>query len=134
MKRSIFAIMRRDYLRLMLPSHKISISNSVFASRKLTSTENELSDENKVFTNQEKRLKMVEEIENLGMGEVQTSAAKKYLYSSLEDGNHSDRAYTDVQQYIDRIKAGNLPGMLKTFILNILLYRFVRLIKLLLHI
>ena len=110
--------MRRDCLRLMLPSHKISISNSVFASRKLTSTENELSDENKVFTNQEKRLKMVEEIENLGMGEVQTSAAKQYLYSSLEDGNHSDRAYTNVQQYIDRLKAGNLQGMLKTFILQ----------------
>ena len=69
--------MRRDCLRLMLPSHKISISNSVFASRKLTSTENELSDENKVFTNQEKRLKMVEEIENLGMSEAQTSAAKQ---------------------------------------------------------
>ena len=90
----------------------------MFASRKLTSTENELSDENKVFTNQEKRLKMVEEIENLGMGEVQTSAAKQYLYSSLEDGNHSDRAYTNVQQYIDRLKAGNLQGMQKTFILQ----------------
>ena len=76
---------------------------------------------------------MVEEIENLGMGEVQTSAAKQYLYSSLEDGNHSDRAYTNVQQYIDRLKAGNLQGMQKTFILQHFAIWFVRLIKLLLQ-
>ena len=39
--------------------------------------QNKPSSENKVFTNQEKRLKMVEEIENLGMSEAQTSAAKQ---------------------------------------------------------
>ena len=59
---------------------------------------------NKMLSNQERRLQMIEEIESLPVGQKEQSEAKQYLYETLEMGNHSDQAYQKVQQFIHRMK------------------------------
>ena len=58
----------------------------------------------KMLSNQERRLQMIEEIESLPVGQKEQSEAKQYLYETLEMGNHSDQAYQKVQQFIHRMK------------------------------